>query len=284
MIENDKSSTDKSTDEYQFLDLESATPDFESELRSSKKDKQAWMHALTGSLSGQKNVKRNALLVIVMVMLLMVVYRWVNYSSPSTDKKSQVAIAPVSMTVSKKQSTSTPIKRTLPSTTTSESSVVAAPRVAVDVDQKLSTLTHEQQAIRAALTQTEAQLAVLSANMGELTTKMAALNQAMSVLTTNMESQSREMAQWLAQRKPIKPPSTVWKREHPSHHAPPSLQYAIQAVIPGRAWLIASNGTTLTVREGSLLSGYGVVKWIDAEQGRVIMGSGRVIRFAQEDS
>ena len=62
------------------------------------------------------------------------------------------------------------------------------------------------------------------------------------------------------------------------------MLYYIQAVIPGRAWLIATNGSTLTVREGSTIPGYGIVRKIDPNLGKVFMSTGKVIRFSQLDS
>lgn len=62
------------------------------------------------------------------------------------------------------------------------------------------------------------------------------------------------------------------------------MKYNVQAVIPGRAWLIGQNGSTLTVRKGSIIPGYGVVTLIDVSQGRVLTNSGRIIAFAQTDS
>jgi intracellular multiplication protein IcmG len=61
-------------------------------------------------------------------------------------------------------------------------------------------------------------------------------------------------------------------------------RYNIQAVIPGRAWLIATNGATLTVSQGTAIPGYGIVKLIDPVQGKVTTSSGQIIRFSQEDS
>jgi len=66
--------------------------------------------------------------------------------------------------------------------------------------------------------------------------------------------------------------------------ATPPAQYFLQAIIPGRAWLISTNGDTVTVREGTRISSYGVVRFIDAKRGRVLTSSGQVIRFSQEDS
>lgn len=61
----------------------------------------------------------------------------------------------------------------------------------------------------------------------------------------------------------------------------PTTTYYIQAIIPGRAWLISSNGETLTVSVGSRVPGYGVVEKIDAIQGLVEVSSNRILRFSQ---
>jgi intracellular multiplication protein IcmG len=63
----------------------------------------------------------------------------------------------------------------------------------------------------------------------------------------------------------------------------PQLTYYLQAVIPGRAWLVSSDGRTLTVRQGSKIPAYGIIKHIDAMQGRLTTTSGRVIVFNQAD-
>jgi len=75
----------------------------------------------------------------------------------------------------------------------------------------------------------------------------------------------------------VKPAKTI---SAPSF-AIPTTTYYIQAIIPGRAWLINSNGETLTVSVGSKVPGYGVVETIDAIQGIVEVSSNRVLRFNQ---
>ena len=71
---------------------------------------------------------------------------------------------------------------------------------------------------------------------------------------------------------------------HINKPSAPPIHYYIQAVIPGRAWIIATNGSTLTVREGTNIAGYGIVRLIDPLDGRIVTSSGQIIRFSQEDS
>ena len=52
------------------------------------------------------------------------------------------------------------------------------------------------------------------------------------------------------------------------------IPYNIQAIIPGRAWLLAANGETLTVTEGDMLRGIGRVSRIDPYDGIVDINVG----------
>lgn len=56
-------------------------------------------------------------------------------------------------------------------------------------------------------------------------------------------------------------------------------RYRVDAVIPGRAWLKAENGSTITVSKGDQVRGYGYVTLIDAEEGLVVTSSGIVFRY-----
>lgn len=50
-------------------------------------------------------------------------------------------------------------------------------------------------------------------------------------------------------------------------------------IIYGRAWLQKENGSTITVKIGDILPGYGSIKYIEPEQGVVITESGDAIVF-----
>lgn len=75
-------------------------------------------------------------------------------------------------------------------------------------------------------------------------------------------------------------PLTSGKPEMPVQQ----MQCALQAIIPGRAWLLCSNGDTITVSQGTRITDYGVVRYIDATNGRVLTSSGQTITFSQDDS
>lgn len=61
----------------------------------------------------------------------------------------------------------------------------------------------------------------------------------------------------------------------------PKSIYTVQAIIPGRAWLKADSGETVTVAEGDVLKGYGRITKIDPYDGIVDIDTGnRVISLS----
>jgi intracellular multiplication protein IcmG len=57
------------------------------------------------------------------------------------------------------------------------------------------------------------------------------------------------------------------------------LRYYVKAIVPGRAWLVAPNGLTVTVAEGDRLPGYGKIVSISAVHSTVTTSSGTIIRY-----
>lgn len=63
----------------------------------------------------------------------------------------------------------------------------------------------------------------------------------------------------------------------------PKVIYHVRAIVSGRAWLEAEDGTTVTVRPGSKLNNYGTVTKIDAREGIVRTDLGFVIKHGIND-
>ena len=63
----------------------------------------------------------------------------------------------------------------------------------------------------------------------------------------------------------------------------PKITYHVRAIVSGRAWLEAGDGTTVTVRPGSKLNDYGTVTKIDAREGIVKTDLGFVIKHGIND-
>lgn len=98
----------------------------------------------------------------------------------------------------------------------------------------------------------------------------------------SLEAQINQLSQQLTQKARLEPlreehigPSI--RQQPPSGEiaaAPPHISYSVQAIIPGRAWLRAENGETLTVTEGDLVRGLGRITKIDPYDGVVEINTG----------
>lgn len=261
---------DQSNDEYEFVDLDTINSDSVDELGETVEDAEAKSESTLITDLKQNPVIRNSVIVVVIVIVLLILYKII--ASFYTDK--DVPKKPL-VTAKIKEFHPPQVKKMQPIP------VVIPPTVALEesVKQKLTVLEENQQSTKNSLTNVNDKLSGISTNLDSLMAKITELNSTIANLNTKIDVQAHELDQLaikheetrkIVQRKVIKGNSL--------------LKYNIQAIIPGRAWLIAKNGSTLTVREGTDISGYGTVKLIDPNQGRVLTSSGAVIKFSQDDS
>ena len=211
-------------------------------------------------------VVRNALIGVGVLIMLIIMVQLIAVMFPAKKPLSMQQITPAAAAF-------TPPPQAVIAATPAPAPVVNSdPQISA----KLSALEQAQSTISASVNNMSNQLTNLNNDLETLSTQMQQLNGTLTVLNNRITQQAEEVHQLHVQRMPA-PARKVHKplAEH---------TYALQAVIPGRAWLIAQNGSTITVREGTLITGYGVVKKIDAKNGRVTTSSGRVIRFSQADS
>lgn len=259
---------DETGDEYEFSDLdglETVDP-----LSGDTFDAQYEMPKEASAGSGF-TIIRNGLVVVVSLILLILIYSWFSSSHKKDSSKENIMPAPIQPVI-------------IPPKVEPEiiqPQVTAPPPVSSGLTQKVSAMALSQQNLRDDVTNISNQLGTVGQRVDDINSKISELNQTISQLASRMEAQSEQLEKLIDRtRRPIH------KKRVMSSRGPvqPALVYYIQAAIPGRAWLIASNGSTITVREGSEIAGYGVVRLIDPNQGRVLTSSGRVIRFSQQDS
>lgn len=259
---------DQFDDEYHFADLDMDSPVSEETETSTETP----MPTLD---SNESNVRRNSLIVIAAVIVFLIFYKFIG-SFFSTTKQATDDIA------------ATPIIQPAPAPVIQQPKVepvtVAPPVPAVvpnqdivQMNQKISSLELSQESLRNQVNSVSSQLGGINTNVNDLSEKIASLTQSLNTLMEKVDRQSSEINMLMDRTRPKPAPKVVKER-------PAKPIYYIQAVIPGRAWLISPNGSTLTVRVGTLIQGYGVVSSIDAIQGRVMTSSGQVIRFSQRDS
>jgi len=261
---------DQNNDEYKFAELDSLD-------NESMHEAEPAYNTSRSTETGQKNVKRNALMVVGVIVLAMVIYKLsgIIFSGKDKAETSQASITPIN------QESTQQVQKTITPPVTPTPVVVQPQPVSTtdnDLKQKVNAIEQAQQSVRAEVNTVGQQVGTVNNNVNNLNTQIANLNQTIANLTTQLAKQSEEITILMARSQPKK-----IKIVRPKMLVRP-LVYYIQAVIPGRAWLIGSNGSTITVREGTKVAGYGTVKLIDSLQGRILTSSGHIIRFSQEDS
>ena len=266
MVDNDHNN-----DEYKLDDLDLLAVEPEGQLQPEPETADSSRPNIASSL-GENPAFRKGLIAVGVLFLLIFCYKFIGSFISGQNATGPAVIVPVAPV-----KTIVPIENTMNNRTT-EPQPQLEPQLEPQLSQKLSTLEEAQKNISTDVLSINNQLSGVSTSMGDMTAKMAELNTLLVALSQKIELQSAEIVRLHATRHPVRKASTMRRVRHAS------TVYAIQAVIPGRAWLIAGNGSTLTVREGTSIAGYGVVKLIDPKQGRVITSSGQIIRFSQTDS
>lgn len=251
---------DKDKDEYHYVDID-ASPDPIEDPSSTFQEKRPGLPTY---------VNRYVVGAILTVIFFLLIYFFL--FSPVPEKSVDMQPLPSSMPSAVQ---TLPIAEPVVIQTNSP-----PPTTNSQLDDKLSTLEANQQSTQSGVSSLSNQVSGINNNLSTLTDKVTQLNQSVSELVTRLEEQSRELERLMAKKS--SPPKFHRAVRHKS--VPASPRYYIQAVIPGRAWLIGRNGATLTVSEGAIIPGYGMVKLIDPNQGRVLTSSGMVIRFSQQDS
>ncbi|STX37654.1 type IVB secretion system protein IcmG/DotF [Legionella feeleii] len=266
---------DEYSDEYQFADLDVISPD--SSDGDAGSSEAAGAEKKQFNSGGRKDIRRNALIVVGIVIVIMLTYEfWGMLFSGKTTDAETTTVPPITTATPQPTPTQPVVTAPVQPVTPPTPPVQAGPDN-TQITQKLSALELSQQNLRSEVNALNDQLSGINSNVNELASKIADLNQMLTTLAAKVDQQSNQIDILTTRTAPKPVPRIV-------HKGPPRPVFYIQAVIPGRAWLIATNGSTLTVREGSQIAGYGVVKLIDARQGRVITSSGQVIRFSQQDS
>jgi intracellular multiplication protein IcmG len=271
--------SDRNNDEYQFADLDAIVP----ETGGEPAEPEAGVAAdLAKPPSFDKNIVfRKVLIALGVFVVVIILYK--SIAAVFSDKKdttkqdastmAQVSTPPQPIIQAQPQQAPMPTQvAPMPSSMSS-----SGEGSNTELSKKLATVELNQQNMHTDVSNVSEQLNSMSENMNTLVSKLTELNTVVTSLNAKLEEQSQEIERLTVRR-------SIAKASHHSHKSVTHVKYYLQAVIPGRAWLMAKNGATLTVREGSAVPGYGTVRVIDPNQGRVSTSTGEVIRFSQEDS
>ena len=277
MAENDNSN--QFDDEYHFGDFDEGGISFDEPASGDSKQ----TYIATEKKYNVNSIKRNGLIVIGVVILGLVLYKFLgSFFSSSTVKKtndsSVVTAQPVKQpTPSVQPIVSKPVQKPIVTQPVISQPVVSQPsNLDTKISQRLSALELVSKNARSQLTNVDGNIESLKSNVSEIASQITRLNNMLSNISEQLSQQQQEIENLKPKPKPKK------RRRYRSNKM--RIKYNIQAIIPGRAWLIGSNGATITVSEGTKIAGYGTVKLIDPHQGKVILTSGKTIEFSANDS
>ncbi len=97
----------------------------------------------------------------------------------------------------------------------------------------------------------------------------------MNSMTQHMQAISQEQQKQQQTKHKIKEAKLLALRQ--------KLQYRVQAVVHGRAWLVSKGGEHITVTINDTIKGYGTVLAIDTYSGNVLTSSGVVIKYGMSE-
>lgn len=253
-------------DEYRFDELDAlespserfdeSMPNEEAETQTLKKTDQ------------REQIIRKSLMVAGGLVAMIVVYKLFTgfFGSKATDTELKPA-APV------------PVAEVKPFVEQPKPVAAVVPDKVAELETKLNAVSISNQNTQDTVGNLNNQVQTLSSDVSRLQQQMETLNESLQRTQAMIQSQSQDIARLVAK---ANQPRYVHR---PTVRKPAiRIRYAIQAVIPGRAWLIGSNGSTITVRDGSEVPGYGRIKMIDSVQGKIYTSSGRMIEFSPQDS
>lgn len=276
MADNDQN------DEYKFAELDSLENESIENTEYSPKNSTTSMGQ--GGMEPRKNIKRNALIAVGLAVFIMLMYTFIDgmFFGKSNKAPAEESITPApiaEMTPSPEPAQPQMSQEPIQPQIQQPQQIQPVIEESKELKQKVASIELTQQTLQSEVSSVNQQVANVNTNVNALSDQISKLNQVISDLSNQVAKQSEEINVLMDRTKP-----KLINRVVNVQPLAPQIIYYINAVIPGRAWLIGTNGSTLTIREGSRIEGYGVVKLIDSLEGRVLTSSGRVIRFSQDDS
>lgn len=213
---------------------------------------------------------RNAVVIVGILLALLIVYKVIAsvFFHEKSGKTTTTVVTKQIQSAPKVQ----PITPVAPVTSAVSSSEMDS------LKSKLQSMEQTESTLQSQVSSLNNQLVSVNTNLNTLAEKLVQLNQQLTDMRRMVQEQADHI---LILKEQTKKSAKTTKRIYPHR---PAVVYYLKAVIPGRAWLMTNAGSTMTVRVGTPIPGYGVVRFIDAIQGRVLTSSGQLIRFSQDDS
>lgn len=204
---------------------------------------------------------RKSIFVFIVLMIGFFVYRYATKTVVPKVEQPKVSALPVQPSV--------PEKAVAPSPSLAQPTVRQQ-----DIDNLNTKVTQIEKNIRDVSTDMESN----RNRLGQIESTVSTLNNRLQEMNTSLQNLAEQL-------KPKKPPIDVTKKiemKAVKHKKVGGrrlhMSYQVKAVIPGRAWLVTNDGSTLTVSVGSRVSGCGNVRTIDYQRERVITSAGCIFK------
>jgi hypothetical protein len=242
--------------------------------------------AATERFSKLKQLKRKHwIMIAIAVVILFFGLLKLFGSSPnaSFDQITPVAV-PSNPAVMPTKKTETDLTKTVfqpQSSSPTADSLLAAPTLSTSnsVNQSqlktdLTTLAGNESKLVATLDVIQQQNKMLTQQLATLSSRVQGLESSFSLSNQAVEGLSHQGAR-------MKPAdqSSSFLAPKPPEAAPEGPHYTVEAVVPQRAWLQTSDGSTMTVMMGDEVPHLGTVVAIDPYSGNVTTSSGTVIKY-----
>ena len=267
----------KSEDEYHF-----------SETNSSNLFGLTTSSTRAGILEKLKN--KNVITAISFVIILFVLYKFFGMLF-SSSKRTTIQKAPV--------------KKMQPMTTETGEGGTAMDQF----NSRVSAMEQRHAYTDTRIEKLETTVSSVSANVTQIQTQLTDLNNTLQILSNQITQQQSQLTALQEGQKKVEvvvKPRHVRRRGYRSECGtesgtecgiycgsecgPPCevrssrrSKYYLQGLVPGRAWLRARDGETLTVQVGDKVPGYGTVQVIDPAKSVVVTSSGILIRYSPAD-
>jgi len=263
-------------DEYQFADLDGLGTEpvepFSEESEGSGEEGVSSSPERSRLDPHMMKTIKHGLFAVGGLILFLLLYKFVaSFLSPSSTTPSANKKMSVAMTSPKIE----PMAKT-------PAPVQMSDKALISTDRKVNALEHERTRSNADVSVMRQQLRDVTQSVSDMTASINEVKQSMLMLSEKMEQQSERMVRLQTIKHTKKRAAS--SSTHAKKVKKAQTRYVIQAIIPGRAWLMSSKGNTLTVSRGSSVPGYGDVRLINPKVGRVFTSSGRVIQFSKADS
>lgn len=220
---------------------------------------------LGGGLGFSKNKYKKFIVPVGIIVAIIVVYKLLNwYSSSPTPSKQEQELA-------QKNNASAATVATQPVVPPTPSADQLVMQQNEAMRQKIDTLSQQIQTMQSVVSTLNDSVTQNKTDIQSLSKSIETINA--SILDMNKNTQ----VIYSMVKKPVKSKRyRSWARFKP-------IYYHVKAIVPGRVWLESSEGSSVSLKVGDRLNGFGSVKSIDPDNGIVIMSSGTIFKYGRND-